>query len=198
MKVILLALVLVFMTLPAHAVVNKKGFPPQLGSEQVIFLYYALSGETPPYDAWVISDERSQEELKSLYETTADRMDLKQFHRELELALYNYNAESECQPMGAEKATFLSTPLLEGSKVELHVDNTENFACWDIDPESFAEVKARNNNVRYKILSVLEVSGVNQTEPRMPGNKVLNLHLKRMDVYTKDGGEHLVTIGENE
>jgi len=164
--------------------------PPLFGSEQVIFLYFKLSGENPPFEQWVAADKtRTREQFEELYKITADRTDLARFHRDLELALYNYSAETQKQPLGTEKATFITSPIADSTGLEIHVKNPGDFEGWEMTPDEFEEMHEKNdNNVRYKFVSVMKVLGTNLTKPEKPENKrVLDVYLEDLDIYTKDG-----------
>ena len=193
MKKYALLIVALFVTNAAFA----KDLPPKLGSEQVIFLTYKLAGETPPFDEWADADgKRSAYEIERLYNITAKRTDLAQFHRDLELALYGYDEKTGRAPLGEIKAGFLSSPLVDVAGVEVHIDNADDFAYWNLSSQKYQEiVKSNNGNARYNFVSSLTVKGVNKTKPRNKDNKyVLNLHWDKLYIYTKDKEVLLDTI----
>jgi len=194
MKKIILSLILI-LSLPTY--VKASDLPPKLGSEQVIFLTYKLAKETPDFAEWAaIDSNRSAKELERLFKITAERTDLSRFHRDLELALYGYDAKTEEVPLGEVKAAFLASPLLKIAGVEVHIDNADDFANWKLEPKEYQKIVSDNSNEkRYNFVSTLNVKGVNKTILRDLDNKlVLNLSWDKLYIYTKDKSKLLAEI----
>ncbi len=193
MRTILLLVVSLFFITSARA----DSLPPKLGSEQVIFLAYKLAGEKPPFSRWAEADgRRSAEELERLYRITEERTDLSRFHRDLELALYGYDPGEGRVPLGEIKAAFLTSPIKEIAGVEVHIENADNFAYWNLTPEQYRQVVEKNdNNEHYNYISTMTVKGVDKTKPRNEGTEhVLNVHWDKLYIYTKDRSKLLATF----